>query len=305
MANSFMQEPVGYVLRNGRAEMTDFFALVFNPHVLLQYPHVLASGISTAAFFVLGISAYHLLKKSPGVNVFTHSFRLAAYYGLIGTLMVAGVGHAQGQHMVKTQPMKMAAAEALWETESPAAFSVISIIDEQARKDIFSVKVPGVLSIMAGNSPNTEVRGIKDLQAEYEQTYGPGDYVPPVTISFWTFRIMVGIGFLMLAMVTYNLFLATKGGMVIKPLYLQAVLWAIALPYLANTAGWLFTEMGRQPWIVFGLQKTSDAVSPNVSVGMLLFSLISFTVVYGALMVADVYLLVKFAKKGVSAAEEA
>lgn len=305
IANSFMQEPVGYVLRNGRAEMTDFFALVFNPHVLVQYPHVLASGISTAAFFVLGISAYHLLKKSPGVSVFTNSFRLAAYYGLIGTLMVAGVGHAQGQHMVNTQPMKMAAAEALWETESPAAFSIISIIDEEAHKDVFSIKVPGMLSIMAGNSLNTKVRGIKDLQAEYEQTYGPGNYVPPITINFWSFRIMVGIGFLMLAMAVYNLFLATRGQVVIKPLYLKAVLWAIALPYIANTTGWLFTELGRQPWIVFGLQKTADAVSPNVTTGMLLFSLIAFTLVYGALMVADVYLLVKFAKKGVSATPEA
>jgi cytochrome d ubiquinol oxidase subunit I len=298
IANSFMQQPVGYVLRNGRAEMTDFLALLTNPHVFVQFPHVFSSGMVTAAFFILAISAYRLLKQDEHVEMFQRSFRIAIVYGLIGVIAVIVIGHSQAQHMIRAQPMKMASAEALWESQNPAAMSLFTVGNEPERRDVFAIKLPGVLSFLAYNRFDGEVKGIKNLQVEYEQIYGPGNYVPPVAVSYWTFRFMVGAGFVMLALVGYGLYLVMREKFAQNHLFLRVMVWAVALPYLANTTGWLFTEIARQPWIVFGLQKTEEAVSPSVSSGMVLFSLIGFAVVYGALMVADVYLLVKYAKSG-------
>jgi len=298
IANSFMQEPVGYVLRNGRAEMADFFALLTNPHVWVQFPHVLTAGMTTAGFFVLGISAYHLLKKNQDQEVepFRRSLRIATVYALIGAVLVILVGHSQTQHMVEVQPMKIAAAEALWESENPASFSLLTIGNEPERRDVVAFRIPGALSFLAYNRFGGEVKGIKHLQAEYEQRYGPGNYVPPVAISYWTFRLMIGAGFLMLSLALFGLYLILSEKYGRQRLYLRLLIWAIALPYIANSSGWLFTEIARQPWIVFGLQKTADAVSPNVSGGMVFLSFIGFTLLYGALMVADIYLLAKYAK---------
>jgi cytochrome d ubiquinol oxidase subunit I len=303
IANSFMQQPVGYALRNGRAEMADFLALVTNPHIFVQFPHVFSSGMVTAAFFMLAISAYRLLKQDGRLDMFQRSFRIAMVYGLIGVIAVIVIGHSQAQHMISVQPMKMASAEALWENQNPAAMSLFTIGNEPERRDVFAVKIPGVLSFLVYNRFDGEVKGIKNLQAEYERIYGPGNYVPPVAVSYWTFRLMVGAGFVMLALVGYGLYLVMREKFAQNRLFLRVLVWAVLLPYLANTTGWLFTEIARQPWIVFGLQRTEEAVSPNVSSGMVLFSLIGFAVVYGVLMVADVYLLVKYAKSGPNESE--
>ena len=298
IANSFMQQPVGYAIEGSRAVMTDFGQVVFNPHVFYQFGHTVVSGFATAAFFVLGISVYHLLRKQ-NVSLFKRSFQIASIFGTISVVLVILIGHSQGQHMVQVQPMKMAAAEALWNTENPASFSLITIGNEPELKDVFAIRIPNVLSFMAYNRFDGEVKGILDLQKEYEQKYGPGYYAPPIAVSYWTFRIMIGAGFLMLFAAAYALFQVMKGNLGVKPLRLLALFpIAMALPYLANTAGWMFTEMGRQPWIVFGLMKTADGVSTTLTPGMVLLTLIVFTLVYGALMVADVYLLVKFAKAG-------
>ncbi len=299
VANSFMQQPVGYVLRNGRAEMDDFFALLGNGHVWVQWPHVFASAMATAGFFVVGISAIHLLRADNNSEVFKRSFRLGILYATIGTVLVIMVGHSQAQYMTKVQPMKMAAAEALWQTEDPAAMSIFTIGNESERRDVFAIRVPGLLSFLAHNSFSGEVRGINDLQEEYVGRYGPGDYVPPVAISYWTFRAMAGAGFVMLLLCVYGLWKSSGQRVVDSPRYLRLMIWAIALPYIANSTGWIFTEIGRQPWIVFGLQKTADAVSPTVGVAEVLFSLIAFTLVYALLMVADVVLLKKYAQAGV------
>ncbi len=296
-ANSFMQEPMGYEIIGGRAQMTDFGALVTNPHVWLQFPHVVTSGVTTAALFVLGISAYHLAKKTEAGGMFRKSFRMAAIFGTIGVLLVTFIGHLQGQYMVEVQPMKMAAAEALWETEDPADLTVIGFFSEKEQKEIWSIKIPTMLSFMSFNSFEGEVKGIKDLQAEFEREYGPGDYVPPVFLCFWSFRLMVGAGTLMLIVLLYSLYLAIKGQFEGKTMIFKLLAWSLFLPYIANSTGWLLTELGRQPWIVYGLMKTADAASPNVPANTVLVSLIGFTVLYGALIVADVHLLVKYAKQ--------
>ena len=297
IANSFMQQPVGYVLRNGRAEMTDFLALITNPNIWFQYPHVLTAGLSTAAFFILGISAYHLVRKAH-TDVFSRSFLLAAVFGFVSVVLVISNGHSQAQHMVRTQPMKMAAAEALWNTEDPASFSLFTIGDVSKRKDVFSIRIPRLLSLLAHNRFSGAVRGINDIQAEYEQKYGPDNYVPPVFIAYWSFRLMVGAGFLMLIIVIYAIFKALSGKYELSPKAGKYLLWGIALPYIGNSMGWIFTEVGRQPWVVFGLMKTKDAVSNMVPSGAVLLTLVLFTAVYGVLMVADVFLLKKYAKIG-------
>lgn len=301
IANSFMQEPVGYVLRNGRAEMQDFFALVLNPNVSVQFSHTVLAGFSTAAFFVMGISVYHLLKKNQ-VGLFRRSFQIAAIVGTISIVMVILNGHSQAQHMVETQPMKMAAAEALWKTEDPASFSLLTI-GNLAQQQVFAIRIPRVLSLLAYNQLTGAVQGIDNLQAQYTQQYGPGNYIPPVAVTYWSFRLMVGAGFLMAALALYALFMVMGDMFETRPRILKLFIWAMVLPYLANTTGWLLTELGRFPWVVYGLMKIEDGRSLVVSGGSVLFSLIVFTVLYGALMVADVYLLQKFAKAGPSSVE--
>lgn len=297
IANSFMQQPVGYVLRNGRAEMDNFWELITNPNVGVQYPHVLFSGVTTAGFFVLGISAWHLLRNSAHRDFFLRSARMATVYATIGVIGVGLVGHSQAQHMVEVQPMKMAAAEGLFHSEDPAGLSLLTIGDWEQRNEVFSIRIPGALSFLSYNRFDGEVRGIHELQAEYEELYGPGNYIPPVAFSYWSFRAMVGAGMLMVALALFTLYRQLRN-LTYPRWLLRALVAAIALPYVANTFGWFLTEVGRQPWIVFGLQRVEDAVSPNVTVGMLAISLVAFVVIYGVLMAADVYLLAKFARRG-------
>ena len=305
VANSFMQEPVGYALRDGRAEMVDFGALAANPHVWQQFPHVFFAGLSTAGFFALGIAAYHLIRRNSPHEIWRRSFLMAAIFALVGSVLVGVVGHSQGQHMFKTQPMKMAAAEAHWETEQPADLSLFTISDETERKEVFAIKLPALMSLLNCNNFTCEIPGINDIQAEYEQTYGPGDYIPPVTVVFWAFRIMVFAGLAMIALAAVALFLVLKKWLDRWPWLLRVLAWSIPLPYLANTAGWILAEVGRKPWIVFGLMRTEEGISVITTGGMVVFSLVAFVLVYGAAMVADIYLLIKYGRKGVSTELEA
>ena len=302
IANAFMQQPVGYSIEEGRAVLTDFAAIVFNPKVWVMLPHTISAGLVTASFFVLGISAYHLLRKQH-LDVFKNSFRIAAILGAIGVVLVALNGHSQAQHMVETQPMKMAAAEALWETEDPASLSILTIGDLTLRNEVFSIRIPNLLSFLSFNQIYGEVRGINDLQADFEQQFGPGDYVPPVAIIYWSFRIMVGIGVVLLLLGLYALFLVMGDTIETHTTSLKLFLYALILPYFANAFGWILTEVGRVPWIVYGLMKIQDGISPTVPGSLVMTSLLLFTLIYAALMVAGVYLLAKYARLGPPPAE--
>lgn len=297
VANSFMHQPVGYVINNGRAEMDDFAALLANGHVWVQWPHTMMASIATAAFFMLGISAYHLRRQLSVANAdfFQRSFQIGAIAALIGTIGVIMAGHAQAQYMIKVQPMKMAAAEALWETEDPAAMSLFTVASEPDQRDLFVIKAPGMLSFLAYNRFDGEVKGIKDLEAAAEAKYGPGNYTPSVFLNYWTFRGMVGAGFAMLALAAIALYLLMRNQLTKWPRFLWLLIPGIGLPYLANATGWIFTEIGRQPWIVFGLLRTDQAVSPTVDAVSVLISLIGFSLVYLVLIVATVYLMLKYA----------
>ncbi len=295
IANSFMQNPVGYAIENGRAVMTSFLALVTNPNLPYQFLHVLAAGITTAGFVVLGFSAWHLLKDKKGdIEFFQVAFKWAAAYALIGAVMVGLVGDAHGKYLGKHQPMKIAAAEAIWDTADPADFVVVAAIDEEAGKNGFEIRVPNALSFLLYNRFTGEVKGLNELQEEAKAQYGDGNYIPPVALTFWSFRIMVGVGTLMvllafLAVVRPKVKFLNK-----SPLFLKALFLAMVLPYFASTFGWILTEEARQPWIVYGLQKVEEAVSPNLSAGTVLFSLILFTVLLGATVAVTGWLMYKY-----------
>ena len=297
IANSFMQAPVGYVLRNGRAEMTDFVALLTNSYVLRQYPHTLMGGLITAGVFVMAISAYHLLRKNQP-EFFRTSLRIGLTCALIASLLAAGTGHLQAQHVAKAQPMKLAVMESLWETANPAPYLLFASIDQNKQQNSLEISVPGALSLLVYGSLDGEIKGIKELQAQYAQQYGPGNYVPDIFPVFWSYRIMIGAGMWLLALTAFAFFQLRRNRLEQNPWLLRAIFWSLPVPYLANSAGWIVTEMGRQPWIVFGLQRVEQAVSPNVSSGAVWTSLIGFTVLYGLLAVVGVHLLKKFARQG-------
>jgi cytochrome d ubiquinol oxidase subunit I len=298
IANSWMQQPVGYVINNGRAEMVSFAQVVFNPNIWTQFPHVISAGLATASFFVLGISTYHLLRQVENRDVYRRSFQIAAIIGVLGTVGVIMSGHSQMQHLVDTQPMKVASAEALWDSEDPASLSLFTIGDTKNREDVFAIRVPGLLSLLALDQLYGEVQGINDLQAQYEAEFGAGNYVPPVFITYWSFRAMVGAGFLMLAAVAYALLLVMGEQLDDKPRFLRMFIWLIPLPYIANTTGWLLTEFGRFPWIVYGLMKIADGVSITVPSWSVAMTLIGYTLIYAALMVATIFLLAKSGRRG-------
>jgi cytochrome d ubiquinol oxidase subunit I len=292
-ANSFMQNPVGYAIQDGRAVMTDFFALITNPNLPYQFFHVLGAGISTAGFIVLGFSALHLLRKSGDVEFFKKAFRWAAVYALIGAGMVGLVGDAHGKFLARTQPMKICAAEAIWQNEKPADFIVVAAIDEKGQNNPFEIRIPYALSFLLYSNFTGGINGLQYWQAEEVAKYGAGNYIPPVTLSFWSFRIMVGCGLLMFLMAFLALIQPKVKFLQNNPIFLKLLIPAMALPYLAGTFGWVLTESVRQPWIVYGLQRVEDAVSPNVTTASVLFSLILFTVLLNALVAVTGWLMYK------------
>ena len=304
MANSFMQNPVGYSsAATNKIVMTDFGALLKNPILWTEFPHTIFSGLTTAAFFILGISAYHLIRKKE-INLFSFSFKIGTIAAVIGLLGVIGVGHTQMQDLEKFQPMKLAAAEGLWNTEDPASFSLFTLVDQENQKDIVSLRIPYALSLLTYDDIKGPVLGIFDLQDQYEQKYGEGNYIPNITVSYFSFRIMVLAGMFMLLVALLVLVYILRKKPVEKMKFLKLFPYFLFLPYLCNSAGWIYTEMGRQPWVVFGLLKTQDAVSKSVSAGMVLTSLIGFTLIYGVLMAADIFLLKKYAVKGADSEAE-
>jgi cytochrome bd ubiquinol oxidase subunit I len=297
IANSWMQEPTGFVLRNGRAEMTDFFAAVLSPHVWVQFPHVVFGGWITGGLFVMGISAWHILKKHR-IDMFVPSFKIALVLTSIASFAAATSGHEQAQHTAKTQPMKLAAMEALWETEKPAGFSLFSSIDQKNKTSSREIKLPSLLSVLANNNTSGEVKGLNELERDAVAKYGAGDYLPPVALTYWSFRAMVGLGMVFIFLSVWGLWLWWRGSLEKARGYLRFVLLALFLPYFANSTGWMVSEFGRQPWVVQGLMKTADGISPNVSAGMIWVSMLGFIVLYLVLIVADLYLLRKYALMG-------
>ncbi|GAA1639756.1 cytochrome ubiquinol oxidase subunit I [Saccharothrix algeriensis] len=305
-ANSWMQHPVGYKINpeRGRAELTDFMAVLTNKVALITIPHTIAGAFMTAGALVAAVAMWHLVRR-PGKDTaaFRGAVKLGSWTTLISMAALLVTGDIQGKIMTEVQPMKMAAAEALYQTEQPAPFSLFTIGTLDGSRPVWSLDVPGVLSFLATGSFDGRVQGINDLQAAYVQQFGPGRYMPNIPVTYWTFRLMIGTGVVAAILALWALWSIRKGrapepgrrstrflmwGMIALPL----------LPLAANSFGWIFTEMGRQPWIVFSQMKTAVAASPAVSSGDVITSLIVYTLLYGALAVVEVGLLLHFARAG-------
>jgi cytochrome d ubiquinol oxidase subunit I len=286
IANSWMQHPVGYVMKDGRPVLNDLVAAVTQPHAILTILHTLGGAYIVAGFFVMGISAYHLLRKQF-VTFFAKSFRIALVFSLIFSIFTVIEGHMHGTDLADKQPAKLAALESHWVTGPIAPVFVFVMPDEKNAKNSVEIGlIPGALSMLAFHSLNATVKGLRDI---------PKDERPPVTATFVSFRLMVTLGMLFMLITIAGWFLRKK--IESNRLYLKAVLYAIPLPYIACALGWTVTEMGRQPWIVYGLMKTADAVSP-VSASQVAVSLVAFTLVYLILGIAAFFLMAKFARKG-------
>ncbi|PWN03313.1 cytochrome ubiquinol oxidase subunit I [Nocardioides silvaticus] len=311
-ANSWMQHPVGFAYNpdTGRAEMNDFAAVLLNKVQLVTFPHVIFSAYLTGAAFVVGVAVWQLVRKARTDDdraLYRKAVRTGAAIVLASGIGVAVSGDVQGKIMTEVQPMKMAAAEGLYEDEAPADFSLLTIGTPDGKEEKFAVKVPGLLSFLATGTTDGKVEGINPLREKYIETYGqdpgekyysPGDYTPVVPLTYWSFRFMIGLGFAAAAIAGWILW-ATRRDRVPRG---RVLLWsAVTLPLLplaANAFGWIFTEVGRQPWAVFGLMTTDQAVSPGTTTAEVLTSLIVLTGVYGVLAVVEVRLLLEYARRG-------
>ncbi|MEW6348488.1 MAG: cytochrome ubiquinol oxidase subunit I [Thermodesulfobacteriota bacterium] len=287
VANSWMQHPVGYVIRNGRAELTDFWAVVTQSYAVFMFLHVIAAAYILASFFVMGVSAYHLLRKHE-VSLFKRSFAMAATFAMIFSVGEIFIGHFHGQEMMKAQPTKAAAAEAVWETRQGAPMYLLSIPDEaHERNSVEILGIPKLLSWVALGDSNGVYKGLKEW---------PKEERPPVAATFWSFRLMVALG-LFFAVVSVIAWIR-RNDPEASPGLLRLLMYCIPLPYVAASLGWTVTEIGRQPWIVYGMMKTTDAASTVISGTQVGLSLVGFIVLYSVLGVVCFYLIVKHSRSG-------
>ena len=292
VANSWMQHPVGYAIRNGRAELVDFWAIVTQPFAILTIFHTVFSGYIVAGFFVMGVSAYHLLRKN-NTAFFSKCFRIALVFSFIISVAEVVVGDLHGKVMAATQPTKLAAVESIWETQRAVPFHMLLIPDPaNERNSVEALAIPKFLSWMVYDHWDAEIKGLKEW---------PKEDRPPVSLVFWSFRLMVGFGFLFVLLTLIGMFLRNK--LESRPWYLKIMMYAIPLPYIAAELGWVVTEVGRQPWIVYGVMKTADAHSP-IEAPQVLVSLIAFIVLYSLLGLAAFVLMIKEARKGPAALAE-
>ncbi len=297
-ANSWMQHPVGYRIDpvTHRARLTSIWAVLTNSTALVTIPHTLAAAFVMAGIFVVSVAAWHI-RRGAG-DVFGPALRLGAVTVLVAGLATAFTGDLQARIMTKQQPMKMAAAEALYNTSAPASFSLLTIGSLDGNSERWSLRVPNLLSLMSTGDPNGEVKGINALQKEYEQKYGAGAYKPSIPLAYWTFRLMVGFGLLAGALAGWALWALRKGRLPSGRWFWTAATWSLALPIVANSTAWLFTEMGRQPWTVFGLLKTSQSSSPTVGTGLVATSFLTLTLLYAALAFVEVRLMLDTIRAG-------
>jgi cytochrome d ubiquinol oxidase subunit I len=304
-ANSWMQNPVGYRVDpdTGRAALTDFGAVLTNKVALITFPHTLAGSLLVAGALIVAVSLWHVHRRPDASDVDTHrsALRFGAWVAIGAAAAVVVTGDVQGKVMTEVQPMKMAAAEALYTTEQPAALSVFTVGTLDGSREVFALRVPYVLSFLGTGDVDGRVEGINDLQARYVAEYGAGAYTPVIPVTYWSFRLMIGFGMLAAALALWALW-AHRGGRTPRARWLiRAGLALPLLPLAANTFGWIFTEMGRQPWVVFGEMLTRDGVSRSVSLGEVLTSFTAFTLIYLTLAVVEVRLLLRYARAGLAA----
>lgn len=299
-ANSFMQHPVGYVmnLEKGRAELTSITEVLFQKTAVVTFLHTIPSAFFASGAFMAGISAYLLLKKKDE-EMSRPTLKLGLITVIISFVLVGITGDTIGKVMTEQQPMKMAAAEALYETTESAPFSLLTVGTLDGSKSVFQIDLPSVLSFLATGDINSTVEGVNNLEAKYDAEFGPGDYTPNIPLAYWSFRLMIGFGAIAFFLAIYALRRIRKGGSLPQSKwFLRSMIAMPFIPLAAISFGWIFTETARQPWAVFGLIRTEDGVSPMVSAGAVLFTMIVFTLLYGLLAFIEVGLTLKVIKNG-------
>jgi cytochrome bd ubiquinol oxidase subunit I len=296
-ANSWMQHPVGYTMVNGKPQLNDIWALFTNPVFVWGYAKVLLASLTTGAAVMLAVSAWQL-RHGGAREVFTRSARLALVVLVPAILFTMLVGDELGVIEARYQPMKIAAAEAQWTTCQPCSFSLIQIgggNQDQTPTQILAI--PHLLSLLATNHWNGQVVGLDPLQSQYTKQFGPGNYVPNVFIQYWSMRVMAYAGVLVFLLGLWGLWLIRRKRLATSRLFLWVAVWAAVLPFLINTAGWLLTESGRQPWIVQGIMLTKNGISPTVSTTDIAIGLAGFVLLYGVLATVDLLLMLKYSRE--------
>jgi cytochrome bd ubiquinol oxidase subunit I len=304
-ANSWMQHPVGYTInsKTGRAELTNIAALFTNPVFLWGYAHVLLASTVTGALIMLGVSAWHL-RRGRSVEAFGNTAKMSLVVLLPTIILAMFVGSELGVIEAKYQPMKIAAAEAQWENCQPCSFSAFQIgggNDDETPTQI--LEIPHLLSLLATNTWNGAVEGLNNVNAQYQKQYGPGDYVPNVFIQYWSMRVMAYLAALVFILAGWGAVAIWRRRLERSRWFLMAATWAVIIPFFMNTAGWLLTENGRQPWIVQGLMLTKDGVS-TLSSTWVIITLTIFVLTYGIFGVVDAVLMVRYGRRDLSEGEE-
>jgi cytochrome d ubiquinol oxidase subunit I len=304
-ANAWMQHPVGYRVVHGQAVLTNFWAVLGNSTLWESFAHTVLGAFSTGGLLVLGISVWRAHRESSNEahrSAFLRATRFAAAFTLAAVILTAVSGDAQARLMDSQQPMKMASAEALYNTSNGASFSLLTIGNLSGKPE-FQIRVPHVLSMIADLTWNGQVQGINQIQAAEVAKYGKGSYIPVIWVTYWSFRLMIGAGILMMVLSGWGLLLARRKRLLESRWFRRAALLGIALPFLANTAGWIFTEAGRQPWIVYGLMTTAKGVS-TVTVADVAATLGAFVAIYLVLGIVDAVLMVRAARHTLDEPEE-
>ncbi len=297
-ANSWMQHPVGYALNKAhQPQLNDIWAVFTNPVFVWGYSKVLFASLVTGGGVMLAVSAWQL-RHGGDADVFSRSARLALVVLVPAILFTMLVGDELGVIEARYQPMKIAAAEAQWTTCQPCSFSLFQIgggNNDHTPTQIISI--PHLLSLLATNHWNGKVTGLDPLQSQYSQQYGPGYYVPNVFIQYWAMRVMAYAGVLVLLISGWGLWLIRRKKLGTSRRFLWVAIWAATLPFAMNTAGWLLTESGRQPWIVQGIMLTKNGISPSVSTTSIVISLVVFVLLYGVLATVDLMLMLKYSRE--------
>ena len=355
IANGWMQNPVGaeFSYETMRMEMTDFWAVVFNPDAQAKFVHTVSAGYVTGAMFVLSISSWYLLRKRD-VEFARKSFRIAAAFGFASVCSVIVLGDESGYTVGEAQQTKLAAMEAMWHTEpAPASFNLIAWPNQAEMKNDWAIEIPWVMGLIGTRSVDREIPGIHEIVARNRQRIDSGivavkaletlradrgnaaalaafdahkadlgfglllkkytddvgaatpamrdaaarDTIPGVALLFWSFRLMVALGFWMLALFSAALWYSVKGCFAERRWLLKAALWSLPMPWFACEVGWLVAEYGRQPWTIYGVLPTRLSVS-TLSVGSLYGSLAGFIGFYTVLLVIEVFLMQRFARQG-------
>ena len=304
-ANAWMQHPVGYRVVPGshKVELTSIFAVLTNSTAIAAWTHVFFVSFMVAGAVLIAVSAWHLARESQ-LGVFRRAMKIGLVLVLAAGIATAVTGDVQARLMDSQQPMKMAAAEALYNTTGGASFSLLTIGSLNGSNELWSIRVPYLLSLIATLNPHGTVQGINNVERAYQKKYGPGSYKPVVPVTYWSFRLMAGFGTLAALLAAAGLWLTRRQRIPRSRWFYRAALWGLALPYLASTMGWIFTEMGRQPWTVFGLLTTAKSVSAGVAASSVIISMTVFTLLYAALAAIAGWLTVRHVKAGAPAEPE-